>query len=67
MRKSNVKRNTKETQIKVKLAIDGKGISRIKTPINFFSHMLENFAKHGMFDLKLIAKGDIEIDQHHTI
>lgn len=66
-RKSSIKRKTKETDIKIDLNIDGKGKSEIKTPIPFFNHLLESFAKHGLFDLKIRASGDIEIDQHHTV
>lgn len=67
MRTSKINRKTKETDIKIKLNIDGKGKSQIKTPIGFFSHMLEAFAKHGLFDIKIDAKGDLEVDQHHTV
>ena len=66
-RKAQIYRKTKETDIKIELNIDGKGKADIKTPIPFLSHLLENFAKHGLFDLKIRAKGDIEIDQHHTV
>ena len=67
MRKAIIKRKTKETQILVKLNIDGKGKYNIKTSIGFFTHMLEAFAKHGLFDIELNAKGDLDVDQHHTI
>ncbi|HLG23794.1 MAG TPA: imidazoleglycerol-phosphate dehydratase HisB [Candidatus Nanoarchaeia archaeon] len=67
MRTCKIDRKTNETDIKVKLNVDGKGKSKIKTPIGFFNHMLVSFAKHGLFDLELEAKGDIEVDQHHTI
>ncbi|MFA6088264.1 MAG: imidazoleglycerol-phosphate dehydratase HisB [Candidatus Woesearchaeota archaeon] len=67
MRNSKITRNTKETQISLKLNIDGKGKYVISTPMNFLNHMLENFSKHGAFDLILNAKGDIHIDQHHTV
>lgn len=60
-------RKTKETDIKIKLNIDGKGKALALTQIHFFDHILNNFAKHGLFDLEVKAKGDIEIDQHHTI
>ena len=66
-RKASFQRKTKETDIKIELNIDGKGKADIKTPIPFLSHILNNFAKHGLFDLKLRAKGDVEIDQHHTV
>jgi len=67
MRKSNIKRKTNETDIKLNLNIDGTGNYEIDTRINFLNHMLELFAKHGAFDLKLNAKGDLEVDQHHTV
>ncbi len=60
-------RNTKETQIELKLNLDGKGMSEIQTGIGFFDHMLQTFAKHGGFDLELRAIGDLHIDQHHTV
>ena len=65
-RKSEVKRKTKETDIAIKLNLDGKGESSISTGIGFLDHMLELFAYHGLFDLKVKAKGDLEIDTHHT-
>lgn len=67
MRTATVERKTKETGITVELNIDGKGKSSIDTPIGFFNHMLGAFSKHGLFDLKIKAKGDLEVDQHHTI
>ncbi|MEK6949856.1 MAG: imidazoleglycerol-phosphate dehydratase HisB [Nanoarchaeota archaeon] len=67
MRAAEIARKTKETGINVKLNIDGKGKYEISTPIGFFTHMLEAFSKHGLFDIKIKAKGDIEVDQHHTI
>jgi len=66
-RTSTIKRKTGETNISLSLNIDGKGKSAIKTGIPFFDHMLTLFAKHGIFDLKLAAKGDIEVDYHHTV
>ena len=66
-RKATVKRKTKETNINLSLTIDGSGKSGIETGIPFFNHMLTLFSKHGTFDLKLIAKGDIEVDYHHTV
>ena len=66
-RKAPLRRKTKETEIRIELDIDGKGKTKISTPVPFLSHLLENFAKHGLFDLKIRAKGDIEIDQHHTV
>ncbi|MFV9568259.1 imidazoleglycerol-phosphate dehydratase HisB [Thermoanaerobacter mathranii] len=67
MRKAEVKRKTKETDIYVELNIDGKGNYDIATGIGFFDHMLSLFAKHGLFDLKVVAKGDLEVDAHHTV
>jgi imidazoleglycerol-phosphate dehydratase len=66
-RTASVERNTKETQIRVELGIDGSGARTIDTPVPFFSHMLDAFARHGIFDLRLAAAGDIEIDAHHTV
>jgi imidazoleglycerol-phosphate dehydratase len=66
-RKASVQRITKETQIRGSLVIDGKGTYQISTGIRFFDHMLELFAKHGGFDLKIKASGDLDVDQHHTV
>ncbi len=66
-RKSRVTRKTKETDIKVKWAIDGKGKYAVSTGIPFFDHMLHLFSKHGIFDLEVQAKGDIDVDCHHTV
>ena len=66
-RKSKIHRKTKETDIKVELNIDGSGKGRLDYPIPFIGHMLTLFAKHGLFDLKLIAKGDLEVDLHHLV
>ena len=66
-RKASVERVTKETQIRGSLVIDGQGTYQILTGIRFFDHMLELFAKHGGFDLKLKATGDLDVDQHHTV
>jgi imidazoleglycerol-phosphate dehydratase len=66
-RKASVERITKETQIRGSLSIDGQGKYQIATGIRFFDHMLELFAKHGGFDLKLTASGDLDVDQHHTV
>ncbi|MCX5699976.1 MAG: imidazoleglycerol-phosphate dehydratase [Candidatus Omnitrophica bacterium] len=65
-RKTTIKRITKETDITMKLNIDGAGKSRISTGIGFLDHMLELFAFHGLFDLDIIAKGDLKVDMHHT-
>jgi imidazoleglycerol-phosphate dehydratase len=67
MRSARVERNTKETQIKASLKIEGRGRYDISTGIRFFDHMLELFTKHGGFDLKLQAEGDLDVDQHHTV
>ncbi len=67
MRRASINRNTKETQIAGRLNIDGAGTYEISTGIRFFDHMLELFAKHGAFDLKLKATGDLDVDQHHTV
>src|SRR5579862_3856312 len=66
-RKASVERITKETQIRGSLNIDGQGTYQVSTGIRFFDHMLELFAKHGGFDLKLQATGDLDVDQHHTV
>ena len=60
-------RNTKETQIQMKLNLDGTGVSDISTGIGFFDHMLEGFTRHGLFDLQLREQGDLQVDDHHTI
>lgn len=67
MRAASVDRKTKETEISVNLVLDGTGAADIATGIGFFDHMLEAFAKHGAFDLKVRAKGDLHIDMHHTV
>jgi imidazoleglycerol-phosphate dehydratase len=66
-RTSNVHRKTKETEIELDLCLDGEGAYRIHTGIPFFDHMLESFAKHGLFDLTLEARGDLQVDLHHTV
>lgn len=66
-RRIRLERNTKETQISVDLEIDGTGKRAISTPVPFLSHMLDAFARHGVFDLDVKAAGDIEIDGHHTV
>jgi len=66
-RTAKASRKTKETEIAVELDLDGSGTAEIETGIPFFNHMLEIFARHGLFDLKLKAKGDIEVDFHHTV
>ncbi|HEX6466083.1 MAG TPA: imidazoleglycerol-phosphate dehydratase HisB [Terriglobales bacterium] len=67
MRKAQVERNTNETQISLALNIDGRGEYSVSTGIRFFDHMLELFSRHGAFDLKLTCKGDLDVDQHHTV
>lgn len=67
MRRAELKRDTKETQIRGNLRIEGKGTYNISTGIRFLDHMLELFAKHGGFDLTLQATGDLDVDQHHTV
>ena len=66
-RKASVERNTKETQIEVSLILDGQGQSELDIGIPFLEHMLEQVARHGLFDLSIKAKGDLEIDAHHTV
>ena len=66
-RSAQVVRNTKETQIEISLDLDGTGQSDIATGIGFFDHMLDSFARHGGFDLKVRTQGDLHIDQHHTV
>ena len=66
-RRASVSRTTRETSIRLELAIDGTGRREIATPLPFFSHMLDAFSRHGLFDLDLHAKGDIEVDGHHTV
>jgi imidazoleglycerol-phosphate dehydratase len=67
MREASITRNTKETQIQGELRIEGAGSYEVSTGIRFLDHMLELFSKHGAFDLKLSAKGDLDVDQHHTV
>ena len=67
MRTAEVQRNTKETQIRVKLNLDGKGMAKLATGIPFLEHMLDQVARHGMVDLEIEAKGDLHIDAHHTV
>ncbi len=66
-RKKKVMRKTSETDIEIELDIDGEGNSDINTGIDFFDHMLDSFARHGFFNLKIHAAGDTEVDDHHTI
>lgn len=66
-RKAKVTRKTRETDITVEVNLDGSGVNDIKTPIPFLDHMLTNLSRHGLVDLKVRAKGDIEVDFHHTV
>lgn len=67
MRKARLHRSTTETDIQLALTIEGKGRYDVSTGIRFFDHMLELFTRHGAFDLKLKAQGDLDVDQHHTV
>ncbi|MCZ6750536.1 MAG: imidazoleglycerol-phosphate dehydratase, partial [Acidobacteria bacterium] len=66
-RTARVERNTTETKIRARLTLEGKGKYKVQTGCRFLDHMLELFAKHGGFDLELRAKGDLDVDQHHTV
>lgn len=66
-RTATIARTTKETDISLTLEIDGTGKTDIDTGIPFFDHMLDAFARHGLFDLTVKAKGDLEVDAHHTV
>jgi imidazoleglycerol-phosphate dehydratase len=66
-RAANIQRKTKETDIRVSFALDGTGMSKINTGLPFLDHMLELFAKHGLFDLEIRCNGDLEIDDHHSV
>ncbi len=66
-RKARIERRTNETSIDLMLNVDGRGQYQVSTGIRFFDHMLELFARHGGFDLQLNAKGDLDVDQHHTV
>ncbi|HSB26793.1 MAG TPA: imidazoleglycerol-phosphate dehydratase HisB [Pyrinomonadaceae bacterium] len=66
-RTATIHRKTKETDIHVTLALDGAGTSKVNTGLPFLDHMLELFAKHGLFDLEVICKGDLDIDDHHSV
>jgi imidazoleglycerol-phosphate dehydratase len=67
IRRAKLHRKTNETDIRLALTVDGRGQYRISTGIRFFDHMLELFSRHGGFDLRLDAKGDLDVDQHHTV
>src|ERR1044071_437380 len=66
-RTASIERKTKETQIGLELDLDGSGQHAMATPVPFLSHMLDAFARHGLFDLSVRAAGDIEMDAHHTV
>ena len=66
-RQSRIERNTKETRIVLHLNLDGTGASKIDTGIPFFNHMLEAWSKHALMDLQVDAKGDLDVDLHHTV
>ena len=66
-REAAVERNTKETQITLKINLDGKGQADVRSGVGFFDHMLDGFARHGFFDLSVFVKGDLQVDDHHTI
>src|SRR5579862_8279399 len=67
MRKASIQRDTKETQIRGSLTLEGRGRYEVSTGIRFFDHMLELFTRHGGFDLTLKCAGDLDVDQHHTV
>ena len=67
MRRATIKRITSETQITLTLALDGSGRYDVRSGIRFLDHMLELFARHGLFNLTLKATGDLDVDQHHTV
>jgi imidazoleglycerol-phosphate dehydratase len=67
IRRGTVKRDTTETKIALTLTVDGQGTYNVSTGIRFFDHMLELFTRHGGFDLELVCKGDLDVDQHHTV
>jgi imidazoleglycerol-phosphate dehydratase len=66
-RQAEIKRTTKETDISVRLTIDGGGASKVSTGIGFFDHMLDQLARHSLMDIEITARGDLHIDQHHTV
>jgi len=66
-RNAKIERKTKETDIRIELNIDGSGKAEIETGMPFFNHMLESFTRHGFFDVRVQAKGDLEVDYHHTV
>ena len=66
-REASVSRKTRETEITVDLRLDGSGEAQIETGMPFFDHLLDSFTRHGLFDLRVRAKGDLQVDQHHTV
>lgn len=66
-RTAKVQRKTKETEISIELDVDGKGIARVDTGMPFLDHMLDSFARHGLFDVDVLARGDLAVDYHHTV
>jgi len=66
-RAAEIERKTKETDIKIKLNLDGTGLAKLDYPVGFMSHMLNTFARHGLFDIEVYARGDLEVDQHHLV
>ncbi len=67
MRKASISRKTNETDVKVDLSLDGEGVFDIETGVGFFDHMLEQLARHALMDIKIRVKGDLHVDQHHTV
>ena len=67
MRQASISRTTKETSVELTLALDGSGQTQIKSGVGFYDHMLTLFASHGLFDLRVAASGDLEVDEHHTV
>jgi imidazoleglycerol-phosphate dehydratase len=66
-RETRIERKTKETDVQIVLSLDGSGVSRIDTDVPFLDHMLELFARHGLFDLEITCKGDLKVDDHHSV
>lgn len=67
MRQATVERNTSETQIRLTVNLDGTGVRKIDTPLPFFNHMLDAVCRHGLIDLEIVARGDVDVDAHHTV
>jgi len=67
MRTAEIQRDTKETQIRVRINLDGRGVAKLATGIPFLEHMLDQVARHGMLDLEIEARGDLHVDAHHTV